>query len=245
MNRLPSHGGEVVAHSDVSTVGLRGGLTRVRFGDARRRNLSLTLSGRREGYGLEHDVAIRVANTFALGGGQGGVEGHLGMAVAAVYRAPVAKDHGPMTRLAAEGLVQASPALFHSLLEAPELQLGYQYLSPGKLAEAGLKSGYVLAGYYRADDGNRPLGASFEWGAFANVNVDPFRLRGTLTRILAGAPSPALNVLEAEVCSRARPVVFCADTQVFFGETGDRSRATLQPSRAAQFGITIGFSGKE
>ena len=244
MNRLPSHGGEVVAHSDASAFGLRGGLTRVRYGDARASSLSLTLSGRREAHAVEHGIALRVVNTFAIGGGPDGLEGHIGMAVAAGFRAPIAKYHGPMTRIGGEALLQGSRTLYYSLLEVPQLQLGYQYLAPGKLAEGGFKGGYLLAGYYRADDGNRPLGASYEWGAFANVNIEPLRLRGAFTRVLAGAPSPSLNVLEAEVCSRRRPIIVCTDTQVFFGEAGDRSRGTLYGSRAVSFGFTIGFSDK-
>jgi len=64
------------------------------------------------------------------GGRIKGIQGGFGNAVAGGVRAPFGRNHGLVVRAGGEGSFFGNKYLWDSLLELPQLQLGYQWLVP-------------------------------------------------------------------------------------------------------------------
>ena len=229
-----------VVAAESSIFGFRAGATGVRAPGERPNAAAVTANIRREGYGQEKDIGVRVLNFFALGGGSEGVEGALGMSIAGSYRAPVTENEGPFARMGISAAATATPLTYYSYLELPELGFGYQYFAGHALLEAGLKTGYVLTGFHRADNAVRPLGASFEWGGFAAMHLTPIHLTAGLTRYLSGAPASSLDVFEGVLCSGGRYLAVCTDVRFALGDVNERSTGEPHGARAMSVGLTIG-----
>ena len=241
----PMHQGETAGFSVGDSFGLQGSVTRTRGADRSFQVPSLTLGGARVGFGHEHGVAVRFMNAFALGGGVKGVEGAMSMAVSGGWRAPVAKDHGPIVRGGLDASFFGNAALSDLRLELPQAHLGWQTLGNGKLAEIVGKGGVILFGWRHAGDAaERPLNLSPEVGALGTVQMPLFDLYVDYTHVFVRHEGGPLDVVGMRLCGKARPVLVCTNVRL---ETGDVSVRGGPPVNAEStfFGLLLGFMRPE
>ena len=166
--------------TDITVVGVRGGVTRVRGGDRSGEVSALGISVTHVGFGLEGLFSVRAVNTGSLAAGANGIEGGLGQAVAGGLRAPFGKNHGLVTRLGLEFGFFGNKYLWDSAIELPQLQLGYQWLVPRSVIDVAMKGGYVIVGRHNTGDaGSRDLDGSLELGAIGALHVGAVDLRAS------------------------------------------------------------------
>lgn len=163
----------------------------------------------------------RSTHVALLGGGRAGLEGALGAAVGMGLWVPAGEDHGPFSRLGGRAFLLGNDSLYASLLELPELELGYQLLNDELHLELSGHVGAVLAGRYKPDDERRRLGSAFAWGGLAAARLGPVDVELDWSRIEPGdsGESP-LDVLTGLVCGGAQYFGLCFDVRVFSGSAG-------------------------
>lgn len=229
--------------TDVTVAGLRAGLTKVRGGDRNGEVGTVGVSFTHVGFGLEGPVSVRVINTAALAGGAAGIEGGMAQAFAGGVRAPFGKTHGLVARGGLEFAFFGNKYLWDSMLEFPQVQLGYQWLVPRSVVDVAMKGGYVLLGRHNTGDAaSQELDGSFEWGAIGALHIGAFDVRASHTRVLVRGGGAPFDLVEAAFCGHASPVpiVLCTDVRYELGDV----RLLDQSLRAAvvsYVGLTVGI----
>lgn len=184
-------------------------------------------------------------NTYelALGGGAAGLEGMLSGSLAYGFRAPVLPDEGPVIRAGASGYILGDDAFYASLLELPQVQLGWQWSHGHAVIEVAATTGVVLTGRFRAGDAEtRQMGHGFAFGGHASLQVPWVRLSLEAEQLPSydGLSAP-VNVARGTLCAVAYPMAICADGRA------QQTRAFVGPDEpivtAAYVGITLGFTG--
>lgn len=225
---------------DVVTVfGLRGTLTRVQASEP---TVGAVLGGAGVAYDTRQMATLRLAHFAFLGGGSGGVEGGIGLAYAMGVVGALGEGHGPFARLGGRAQLLGNDELYASLVELPELQLGYQLLRQGLHLELAGRAGAVLVGRYNPDDARRPLGKAFEWGGIASLRVDAVHLDVELMRIEARSSDPdtPVDVLSAMLCGAVFPLGICLDARRFSGDVRPKSGGAPLELDATYLGLTVG-----
>ncbi len=227
-------------HSDA--FGLRGTMTRL-HGVTGDNEWGMAFWAAGEQYENHQYFSTRGAYRLGIGGGGAGFEGALHGNWAGGIRIPLGADQGPVIRLGLNGTLQGNNRYYASLLELPQLQIGYQYLHGQTLVELGAKSGAVLVGRDRIGDANRKLGEGLEYGAYASLQLPWLTANAELTRLPGNdAVSAPVNVAEGRLCGRAAPLAICADARACF------TKAALDPAdpdsrvRSVYAGLLLGFS---
>jgi hypothetical protein len=184
-------------------------------------------------------------NTYelALGGGAAGLEGMLSGSLAYGFRAPVLPDEGPVIRAAASGYILGDDAFYASLLELPQVQLGWQWSRGHAVIELAATTGVVLTGRFRAGDAEtRQMGHGFAFGGHASLQVPWVRLSLEAEQLPSyDSLSAPVDVARGTLCAVAYPMAICADGRA------EQTRAMVGTSEplvtAAYAGITLGFTG--
>jgi hypothetical protein len=150
---------------------------------------------------------------LAIGGGGAGFEGTLLGGMAVGFRLPFGDRHGPVIRAGALAYLRGNNAFYASLLELPQVQVGYQYLRGRTVLELGATSGVVLTGRFRAGEAEtRVLGAGLEVGGYAAVQVPWFRLGFSAMRLPTNdALNSPVRTMEGTLCAIAIPFAICGD----------------------------------
>jgi hypothetical protein len=194
--------------------------------------------------------SVRGTHRLALAGGGAGFEGTLGGGLAVGARLPFGERHGPVVRLGVTGHVMGNDVFYSSLIEAPQGQVGYQYMRGITVIELGATGGYAIDGRYGQRlyanvllpvSPLRPLGEGLAFGGYLAVQVPHFRLgvsgEGVPTREgLSGGSYWAQGTL----CGMGFLGAICADFRVManggLGPFGTPTEATYYG------GITFGVS---
>ena len=227
--------------ADVAVSGVQASLTQVRGGDKEAQLAAFTLSSAHVGFGYERPGTIRVINTASLGGGRDGIQGGFGNAVAGGVRAPFGKHHGLIARGGAEGSFFGNRYLWDSLLELPQLQLGYQWLVPQSVADLALKGGYLLLGRHNTGDGaTRNLGGALEWGGIGYLHLGPVDLRASYARVYVRHGGSPVDLVEGAFCGTPAPFALCTSLRYERGDVG-LPDGTLRDVSVSYVGITIGL----
>jgi len=181
---------------------------------------------------------------LAIGGGGAGFEGTLQGSLAGGFRFPVGERHGPVIRAGIFGYLRGNDAFYASLLDLPQVQLGYQYAYGRTLLELGATSGAVLTGRFRAGEAEtRILGAGLEIGAYAGVQIPWFRLGMSAMRLPTNdALSAPVRVAEGTLCAISAPFAICADGRVSVTDAIAAPGAAPVEVRAAYAGLAFGFT---
>ena len=187
----------------MSLFGLRGSETVV-SGPERAPKAGLTLMSTAIGHlqDAEQHSSGRVGHFAFIGGGRGGIEGGIGIDLALGLYQPVSSWHGPFSRVGGRAELLGNAAFYSSLVELPQLQLGYGALRHGWRAELAARGGPVLIGRYKTPEGGRKLGGAFEWGAIASLGAGPVDAEVEWTRIETRGPvsSRPVDVLRVNLC---------------------------------------------
>jgi hypothetical protein len=184
------------------------------------------------------------SHRLAIGGGGAGFEGTLQAGFAGGFRIPFGEKHGPIIRAGAFGYLRGNDAFYASLLELPQVQVGYQYLRGATVIELGVTSGAVLAGRFRAGEAEtRRLGAGLEVGTYAALHVPYFRLVLSGMRLPANdALSSPVRTAEGTLCAIATPMAICADGRASTTDAIVWPGTAPSEVRSLYAGLTVGFT---
>jgi len=180
---------------------------------------------------------------LALGGGAAGLEGILSGSLGYGFRAPLLPDEGPVIRAAAAGYIMGDDAFYASVLELPQVQLGWQWSHGHAVIEVAATTGVVLTGRFRAGDAEtRQMGHGFAFGGHASLQVPWIRLSLEAEQLPSyNSLSAPVNVARGTLCAVAYPMAICADGRA------EQTRAMVGTSEplvtAAYASITLGFTG--
>jgi hypothetical protein len=242
----PVRDGKAVSLMLVSTIGLTGMVTAARGGDADDRLGSLSLSSRRMGFAYDRGLDVRVVNTLALGASEHdrkvGFHGDASVEASGGYRFHVAEAHGPFVRGGILALIGGDSLVYQSLVELPQVQVGYQYIGAMEIFEIAGRSGFSILG--RSDTGDhasRHLDHSVDVGAMGTVRTGPVLVTTEWSHFLADGSGTPVDWLTVALCGIARSIAICTDIRSVSGDVSVSSQ-TLAASRVTQVGITVGSS---
>jgi hypothetical protein len=224
---------------------LRGSLERTRLGDGDRTAGSLGVEERALSYMSLGSLSARYSDLLALGGGDAGVDGGLGVDAALGFHAKFDGRHGPLGRLGVRAHWLHHGHFHTSLLELPQAQLGYGYVTRTLHVEAAARGGPVLTGRYGVDGGSSArLGDSLEVGGYVAFALRPVRLDVEASRIRldAGASGP-VDSLEALLCGALGHPTACV--QVITARGRLAVGPALERATAVYVGVTIGIGPVE
>lgn len=223
-------------------LGLRGAATNVR-GARSGAGPGLMLSQEGEEFARSGILSSRGFHRLAVGGGGGGFEGALLGGLAGGVRVPFGRRHGPVVRAGFEGYLLGNDAFYSSLLELPQVQVGYQYMRGTTVFELGVTTGVVLTGRWRAGDAERRRLGGFETGAYVAVQVPWVRLGASATRLPTDdrLVSP-VDVAQGTLCFMSAPVAICADARAMRAEAIVASGAPPREVRAFYGGLVLGLT---
>jgi hypothetical protein len=211
----PDATGPFLSSSGCSGVfGLRGSAATVR-GVAATEGSGLMVSAEGEEFVRRGVFSTHGMHRLAIGGGGAGFEGTLQGGLAGGFRLPVGERHGPVVRAGIFGYLRGNDAFYASLIDLPQVQLGYQYLHGRTVIELGATSGAVLTGRFRAGEAEtRILGAGLEVGGYAALQIPWFRLGLSAMRLPTNdALSSPVRTAEGTLCAIATPFAICADAR--------------------------------
>jgi hypothetical protein len=222
--------------------GVRGGVTDV-DGAPAGGGPGLMVSAEGEEFLRRKLFSAHGSHWLALGGGGAGFEGTLGGSAAGGFRVPIGERHGPVLRAGVVGYLRGNDAFYSSLLELPQVQVGYQYMRGTTVFELAATSGVVLTGRERVGDTDwRKLGG-FEVGAHASVQIPWLRLSTRAVRLPTQDRLGAeVGMLEATLCGRTAPFAVCADGRAMRTDAFVDVSGAIASVRGVYAGLTFGFT---
>jgi hypothetical protein len=157
------------------------------------------------------------------GGGNSGFEGNLGGIWTFGGRLSFGQgEHGGLFgRGGIDAYLGGNSDFYHSHLELPRFELGYQLLKTGSLfIEAAGRGGLVLTGRHRVFDRTRDIGVSMSAGGYLTVQLDYFRVQLDAARIFEGAHAPKTPIDrgQADVCGLLGHLAVCISASSDRGE---------------------------
>lgn len=197
---------------------------RTGFEDVRDRGQSTTVGF--EVWQAAYGPTARTTGLARIGGGEDGADGVFAADLAFGDRADLGEHHGPFLRGGVRGHYFGSFRLMSSLLEVPQVQLGYQFKKNDRdlplLFELGGRGGFVLAGRTITSGSRADIGLSADVGGHAAVGVGPVRLEAGYMRVFKKSfGDPSLEVFDATACGHYKVIGGCIDTRVFAGQGFD------------------------
>jgi hypothetical protein len=179
----------------------------------------------------------------AIGGGGAGLEGTLLGDVAFGFRLPVAEDQGPVLRAGMKGWMIGNDVFYSSLLELPQLQVGWQWSQGHAVAEIGATGGMALTGRFRSwEEPSRGLGTAFAYGGRASLQIPWVRLSASVERLPPGDSLDSVDVGMTTLCIVASPLAICGDALVEQGHFASAGSEAFV--RSVYGGLTLGFTGE-
>ncbi len=244
----PQHGGKTVSLMLSGMTGLTATVTAARGGDVNTRLAALSVSSFREGFAYDRGLDVRVTNTIDLGAadhdGVVAFHGGFGFQVAGGYRFHLTDTQGPFVRGGLETLIAGDALVYQSLLELPQVQLGYQYLAGSTLFEAAGRAGLSILG--RSNTGyaaTRHLDQVLDVGAMGTARTGPILLRGEWSHFLARDAGGPIDWLTLSLCGVARRIEVCTQTRAVEGDVAFPPHP-VAASHVTQIGLTLGFASR-
>jgi len=240
----PDADGEFLSSTGCSGVfGVRGSVSHV-VGVAATEGSGLMFSAAGEEFVRRGIFSTHGLHKMAIGGGGAGFEGMLLGGMAGGFRIPVGEHHGPVFRAGVLGYLRGNDAFYSSLLELPQVQIGYQYLLGWTVIEVGATSGAVLAGRQRMGEAEvRHLGAGLEAGGYLAVHIPWFRFDATINRLpTSDALSTPVRSAEGTFCALAAPIAICADARATVTDAMTAPGTAPSEVRLLYAGLSFGFT---
>ena len=223
--------------------GVRGSAVNVR-GARANEGSGLMVSGEGEEFVRRGVFSTHGMHRLAIGGGGAGLEGTLLGSLAGGFRLPLGERHGPVVRAGAFAYLRGNDAFYASLIDFPQVQLGYQYLYRRAVLELGATTGAVLTGRFRAGEAEtRILGAGLEVGAYAALQIPWFRLGFSAMRLPTNdALSSPVRTAEGTLCAIATPFAICADARATVTDAITSPGAPPSEVTSLYAGLAFGFT---
>ena len=180
--------------------------------------------------GINPDVTVhamgattRSTITASLGGGNSGFEWTLGGIWRFGGRVSLdqGKSGGPFARIGVDAYMGGNSDYYHSHLELPRFELGYQLIKTNALfLEAAARGGLMLTGRRRIFDRTRDIGFSLDAGGMLTLQMPFLRLHVDVVRIYEDdhAPETPIDRAELGVCGLFAPLALCLTASADRGE---------------------------
>ena len=164
---------------------------------------------------FSHGYTNRSRVVANLGGGNSGTEWNLGGIWTFGGRLSLgqAQQGGLFGRVGLDGYLGGNSDFYHSHLELPRFELGYQLFSNSSLfVEAAGRGGLMLAGRHRVFDRTRDIGFSASIGGYLTLQMQYLRVQVDALRVLEGAhePKTPIDRAEADLCGLLGSLALCA-----------------------------------
>jgi hypothetical protein len=200
------------------------------------------------GDGYDAGIIVHLTNEMEIGGGSSTrgsqFQGTLAMALLGGYRFPVGRYHGPFVRGGIDLRFSGNDMIYHSLLELPRADVGWQFLKGRKTqAEIAATAGLGMTGRHDLGNGERKLDVSFANGATASFLIGPVRFLGGWTHVTPQGVGGGVDWVDAAMCGTAKSLVLCARAAWLWGDVLDRSNA-ISFAFATQVGFVLAFKQK-
>ena len=135
-----------------------------------------------------------------VGGGQSGFDGALRADFGHGVRWP-AIGHGVFLRGGADAKVAGNRQYYWSSLNAPNADIGYQYMGYGKLVELSFRASLLWDGRFRIDDTtSKNLPTTISWGGLFEAGTPWLWTSLQFTR------AAGLSLADADICTQPAPV---------------------------------------
>ena len=164
----------------------------------RKTALSLRLQEQLASFQTREEVSFRMDFDASLGGGEGGVEGSLGLRFEMGPSFGFGGAHWGFVRIGGYGHLMGSDIFYQSRLQLPVVAAGYAHSGTGVDVDTGLRVAPILTGWHAALEGERALGKSFIGGAFLTLILDPFFVDVSAKRSMGGEAT--LDTLDGRLC---------------------------------------------
>ncbi|MEM1029830.1 MAG: hypothetical protein AAGN82_05735 [Myxococcota bacterium] len=243
----PAHADEFpVQEAQVTYSGLRGQAF-VRDGiGPNERSHGLLFASRSLGTATVDGLTVHRDVTGALGWGTADFVGEIGGVIRGGYRFDVGPTHGPFGRGGVRGFLGGNDLWFHSHVEVPHAQLGYQWLDDRTFFEVAFDGGLSALGHFEAaNDQERPLTLVPGWGAELVVHHRPIRLDVVWLRFQPPNFGPAtgpLDRLDVNTCLTAWKLGLCNQFRFYRGDLASETGTSFPATRAFSASLTLGLS---
>jgi hypothetical protein len=244
----PQHGGKPVSLMLTGASGVTASVTAT-TGDRDDHLGALSLTTRRVGYSYDRGIVVRVFNSADIGGtvhdGVFAFHGGTHLELSGGYRFHLSDTSGPFMRAGLDALIGGDPLVYQSLLELPQVHVGYQYLAGSNLFEVAGRSGFSILG--RSNTGyplvSRHLDEVPDVGAMLTARVAPILLVAEWAHFLARdngwrPDAPPVDWVTVSLCGIVKRLAVCTEARVV--EEDVYVSRELLASHATQVGLTLG-----
>lgn len=232
--------------AQVTYTGLRGQVFTVTGSGPADRSHGLSVASRSLGTVTQKGLTVHRDITAALGYGTSSLEGEVGGVVRGGYRFDVGPTHGPFARGGVRGFIGGNDLWFHSHLEVPHAQLGYQLLDESTFFELAFDGGLSAVGHFQAGTGGeRPLTLVPGWGAELALHHRPVRLDVVWLRFQPrefGPATGALDRLDVTTCLTAWKLGFCNQLRLYRGDLASEDGVGFPATQAFSASLMLGWS---
>ena len=226
--------------TDISVGGVSASITQAHGGDRDAQAVAYGLASSHIGFGYESPFTVRALNTGWFGAGTHGIQGGISNAFSGGPRLNLGKDQGVFLRFGIEGAFFGNQYLWDSLLELPQLQLGWQWLVPHQVIDFAAKGGYILWGRHNTgDSAMRELDASLEAGGQAALHLGPADLHAGYTHAFIRGGGRPIDMFDGNFCSIVKRLAICTSVRYEFGDEVVPS-GELRFARVSFVGLTVG-----
>jgi hypothetical protein len=245
----PQHGGKPVSLMLLGASGVTGTAVATGGGDRDDHLGAVSLTTRRIGYSYDRGIIVRAFNWADVGGtvhnGVFAFHGGTHFELAGGYRFHLSDTSGPFVRGGLDGMIGGDPLVYQSLLELPQVELGYQYLAGSTLFEVAGRSGFSILG--RSNTGyplvSRHLDEVPDVGAMITARIAPIFLVAEWSHFLARdngwrPDAPPVDWVTVSVCGIVKRIAICTDVRAV--EEDVYVSHELLASHSTQVGITLG-----
>jgi len=175
-------------------------------------------------------ATTRSTITASLGGGDSGFEWTLGGIWRVGGRLSLGRDKsgGPFARIGVDAFMGGNSDYYHSHLEAPRFELGYQLIKTDALfLEVLGRGGLMLTGRRRLFERTRDIGFNLDAGGLLTLQMPYFRVHVDVVRIYEDdhAPKSPIDRGQLDVCGMLSSLALCLTASADRGEIFSAGRA--------------------
>lgn len=161
-------------------------------------------------------LSVRYRDTLALGYMSGGIAGEMSVDVAAGTHIMLGASHGPVVRGGLRARLLGNDALYDSLIELPQAQLGYQWLQGPLQLELAARGGLMLDGRLFLPGVRHNFGLQPEIGAYSTLRYQWLRADLEWSWLRVDGSFAHAQRGEARLCGASVPFSVCMFATRYF-----------------------------
>jgi hypothetical protein len=187
-------------------------------------------------------ITARYADRLGIGWGSAGLEGMAFIDATVGVRPAVGVRHGPVLRLGLQAGIERNTLSYTSLLQAPQLELGYQWLPLTGQLELVAQAGYMISGRLQTSAARHTFEGPFGLGGLATARWEAvlLTLQGLHVSSRVAGVDDAVRLWRGSLCGLLGSFMTCFDGSRSAGVAGGPGRAAVW-----QLGLSLTFGSIE